>query len=360
MAGHNGTPEARGLYDPDMDKDACGVGFVGELSREPKRAVITDALKMLDRMTHRGACGCEENTGDLRCFLFLSLQLLPYPTSAITFIGPTVTVKLSCSLVGFFSHLQLNGMPMFPGDGAGILCSIPLDFFQRVAYEDMGINLPEEGKFGIGQLFLPVDDKDRPKVRRLFADTAAKYGHKILGWRKVPIDNSMIGPSALRTEPKIEQVFVSLSDGPHAHLSREQQMFVLRKLAEKAFSEDGYTQDEAYFCSLSTRTIVYKGQLTPAQVPQYFLDLQAEDFSAFMALVHSRFSTNTFPNWSRAQPMRMLGHNGEINTLRGNKNWMKAREGTLSFSKLGLGKETVRQVGRIPPQELSCLMAAGV
>lgn len=121
-------------------------------------------------------------------------------------------------------------------------------------------------------------------------------------------------------------------------------MYVLRRLAESKFQANNFTQDDTYFCSLSTRTIVYKGQLTPAQVPQYFPDLQAEDFKAFMALVHSRFSTNTFPNWSRAQPMRMLGHNGEINTLRGNKNWMRAREGKLKFSKLGLDQETIQQV----------------
>eukprot|EP00873_Tetraselmis_striata_P023387 jgi/Tetstr1/443651/TSEL_031644.t1 len=296
---HNATPPAQGLFDPANDKDACGVGFVGELSKTPKRSVVTDSLQMLQRMTHRGACGCEENTGD----------------------------------------------------GAGILCSIPFEFFQRVAKEE-GLKLPKAGKFGIGQIFLPKEDADREKAKALFEEVAKAQGNKILGWRKVPVDNSTIGPSALAVEPYIEQVFVTLGTA-HDHLSREQQMYVLRRLAESKFREAGFTPDDTYFCSLSCRTIVYKGQLTPAQVPEYFPDLQQDDFKAFMALVHSRFSTNTFPNWSRAQPMRTIGHNGEINTLRGNKNWMRAREGKLQFSKLGLDKKTIEQMLPIVDEDTS-------
>nr|KYP72156.1 Glutamate synthase [NADH], amyloplastic [Cajanus cajan] len=242
-----------------MDKDSCGVGFVAELSGESNRKTVTDALEMLVRMTHRGACGCEANTGD----------------------------------------------------GAGILVALPHAFF---------------------------------KEARCVAES---LGHSVLGWRSVRTDNTGLGKSALQTEPVIEQVF--LTPSAQSKVDLERQMYILRKLSMVAITSalnlqnDGIT--DFYICSLSSRTVIYKGQLTPAQLRDYyFADLGDERFTSYMALIHSRFSTNTFPSWDRAQPMRVLGHNGEINTLRGNVNWMKAREGLLKCKELGLSENELKKL----------------
>ncbi|KXZ50144.1 hypothetical protein GPECTOR_17g780 [Gonium pectorale] len=251
---------------------------------------------MLQRMTHRGACGCEANTGD----------------------------------------------------GAGILLGMPDGFFQAVLMEEQGLKLPPLGAYAVGQMFLPQDEPSRQKVKDIVESVATQLGHVSLTWRPVPTNNRSLGKSALDTEPVIEQWFLT-STGNHAALETEQQMFILRKLIEHKLRANDIRDDDAYFCSLSSKTIVYKGQLTPEQVRVYFKDLQREDFRSYMALVHSRFSTNTFPSWARAQPMRLLGHNGEINTLRGNANWMRAREGVMSCLKLGLPKEVVQQLEPIIP-----------
>ncbi|GAB2223551.1 hypothetical protein Droror1_Dr00017692 [Drosera rotundifolia] len=245
-----------GLYDPTSDKDSCGVGFVAELSGESRRQTVSDALEMLVRMTHRGACGCEVNTGD----------------------------------------------------GAGILVALPHDFFKEVA---------------------------------------ESLGHTVLGWRSVPTDNSGLGESAVQTEPVVEQVF--LTSSPGSKLDFEQQMYILRRLSmveiRAALNLQHSGAKDFYICSLSSRTVVYKGQLTPAQLKEYYYsDLGDDRFTSYMALVHSRFSTNTFPSWDRAQPMRVIGHNGEINTLRGNVNWMRAREGLLKCTELGLSKNEMNKL----------------
>ncbi|XP_027338978.1 glutamate synthase [NADH], amyloplastic isoform X1 [Abrus precatorius] len=280
-----------GLYDPAMDKDSCGVGFVAELSGESSRKTVTDALEMLVRMTHRGACGCEANTGD----------------------------------------------------GAGILVALPHAFYQEV----VDFELPPQGKYAVGMFFLPKSDKRRNKSKNIFRKVAESLGHKVLGWRSVPTDNTGLGNSALQTEPVIEQVF--LTSSAQSKVDLERQMYVLRKLSMAAITSalnlqnDGIT--DFYICSLSSRTVVYKGQLTPAQLKDYyFADLGNERFTSYMALIHSRFSTNTFPSWDRAQPMRVLGHNGEINTLRGNVNWMKAREGLLKCKELGLPENELKKL----------------
>ncbi|GLI65807.1 hypothetical protein VaNZ11_009430 [Volvox africanus] len=293
---HSAIPEPAGLFNPDNDRDACGVGFVGELSKRPSRKCIKDALMMLQRMTHRGACGCEANTGD----------------------------------------------------GAGILVAMPDGFFQSILMEEQGLKLPPLGAYAVGQVFLPRDEALRQKVKDIAEKVANQLGHVSLTWRQVPTNNRSLGRSALNTEPIIEQWFIT-STGNHAALEVEQQMFILRKLIEYNLRTAGIRDDDAYFCSLSSKTIVYKGQLTPEQVRVYFKDLQREDFRSYMALVHSRFSTNTFPSWARAQPMRLLGHNGEINTLRGNANWMRAREGVMACLKLGLPKEVLQQLEPIIP-----------
>ncbi|KAF1893422.1 hypothetical protein Lal_00001895 [Lupinus albus] len=300
--------ERLGLYDPAMDKDSCGVGFVAELSGESNRKTVTDALEMLVRMTHRGACGCEANTGD----------------------------------------------------GAGILVALPHHFYEEV----VDFELPPLGKYAVGMLFLPTSNSRREESKKV----AQSLGHSILGWRTVPTDNMGLGKSAVQTEPVVEQVFLTPSTKSRVDLER--QMYILRKLSMVAITSalnlhnDGIA--DFYICSLSSRTVVYKGQLTPAQLKDYYLaDLGNERFTSYMALffrflvyfvnldagldamgelIHSRFSTNTFPSWDRAQPMRILGHNGEINTLRGNVNWMKAREGLLKCKELGLSENELKKL----------------
>eukprot|EP00798_Chlamydomonas_sp_ICE-L_P026060 gene26060-11762_t len=297
---HSAIPPGKGLFNPENDKDACGVGFVGELSKLPSRKCVTDALGMLVRMTHRGACGCEANTGD----------------------------------------------------GAGILVAMPDEFLATVLHEEQDIKLPVGGDYAVGQVYLPQDETQRHKCRSIIEKVTSDMGHESITWRVVPTNNRSLGLSAKETEPVIEQYFISAT-GNYTHLEPEQQLFLLRKAIEGKFALAGITDDDAYFCSLSSKTLIYKGQLTPAQVKVYFKDLQREDFRAYVALVHSRFSTNTFPSWNRAQPMRMLGHNGEINTLRGNSNWMKSREGVMKCEALGLTKEQLSVLTPVVPTSSS-------
>ncbi|KAK4839697.1 hypothetical protein QYF36_024094 [Acer negundo] len=288
----SGVPEKPlGLYDPAFDKDSCGVGFVAELSGESSRKTITDALEMLIRMAHRGACGCETNTGD----------------------------------------------------GAGILVGLPHNYYK----EEVGFELPAPGEYAVGMFFLPQLQSRREESKNVFTKVAESLGHTVLGWRTVPTDNSGLGNSAVQTEPVVEQVF--LTPSPRSNADFEQQMYILRRVSMVAIRaalnlQYGGVKD-FYICSLSSRTVVYKGQLKPIQLKEYYYaDLGNERFSSYMALVHSRFSTNTFPSWDRAQPMRVLGHNGEINTLRGNVNWMKAREGLLKCKELGLSKNEMKKL----------------
>ncbi|XP_041013909.1 glutamate synthase 1 [NADH], chloroplastic-like isoform X2 [Juglans microcarpa x Juglans regia] len=283
-----------GLYDPTFDKDACGVGFVAELSGESSRKTVTDAVEMLLRMSHRGACGCETNTGD----------------------------------------------------GAGILVALPHEFYNEVA-KDHGFELPPPKEYAVGMFFLPKSESRREESKFVFTKVAESLGHTVLGWRPVPTDNRGLGKSALQTEPVVEQVFLTPIHWSHVDL--EQQMYILRRVSMVAIRaalnlEHGGAKD-FYICSLSSRTIVYKGQLRPDQLKDYYYaDIGNERFTSYMALIHSRFSTNTFPSWDRAQPMRILGHNGEINTLRGNVNWMKAREGLLKCGELGLSKNELKKL----------------
>ncbi|KAF5451051.1 hypothetical protein F2P56_031350 [Juglans regia] len=283
-----------GLYDPSFDKDSCGVGFVAELSGESSRKTVTDAVEMLIRMSHRGACGCETNTGD----------------------------------------------------GAGILVGLPHEFYNEVA-KDHGFELPPSGEYAVGMFFLPKSESRREESKNVFTKVAESLGHTILGWRPVPTDNTGLGNSALQTEPVVEQVF--LTPTPRSQVDLEQQMYILRRVSMISIRaalnlEHGGAKD-FYICSLSSRTVVYKGQLKPDQLKDYYYaDIGNERFTSYMALIHSRFSTNTFPSWDRAQPMRILGHNGEINTLRGNVNWMKAREGLLKCKELGLSENELKKL----------------
>ena len=267
------------LYDPQFEHDSCGVGFVAHIKGKRSHQIIRDADEILINMTHRGACGCEPNTGD----------------------------------------------------GAGFLTALPHEFLTKVAKRDLNITLPAAGQFAAGLVFLPTLSQEREHCKQIVADIIAEQGQALLGWRKVPVDpdGADIGPSARASEPVIEQVFIAADDNlkndPDAF---ERQLYLIRKRASDTLRSAQLEQALLfYICSLSTKVMVYKGMLTPAQVIPYFPDLADPDYTSHLAMVHSRFSTNTFPSWDRAQPNRFMAHNGEINTLRGNKNWMQAREG---------------------------------
>ncbi len=281
-----GFPPAQGLYDPSLEKDSCGVGFVAHVKGQPSHQIVLDADEILRNMDHRGACGCEANTGD----------------------------------------------------GAGILTGLPHKFLRKVAKQDLGIDLPEAGQFAAGLIFLPKDQLERDHCKKTVNALVAKHGQKLLGWRQVPVDpiGADIGPTARAGEPNVEQLFVGSADGLSSE-AFERQLYLIRKQASHALRSDEKLKQALlfYVCSLSTKVIIYKGMLTPAQVMPYYLDLADPDFETHLAMVHSRFSTNTFPSWDRAQPLRFMSHNGEINTLRGNSNWMKAREGNAASEVYG-------------------------
>ena len=270
-----GTLPANGLYDPAFEHDACGVGLVADLAGRKSHALVRQALSVLERLAHRGATGAESETGD----------------------------------------------------GSGILVQLPHAFLCEIAAAT-GFELPLEGLYGAGLVFLPRDPDDARKVRAQLAVLAGQEGLKVLGWRVVPTVDDSLGETARHAQPRIEQVFVGASpelesSGALADpLALERRCFVLRKRAEHELLG-------TYFPSLSSRTMVYKGMLTAQQVDKYFPDLSDDRFMSGLALVHSRFSTNTFPSWSLAHPYRYVAHNGEINTLMGNRNWMQAREALL-------------------------------
>ncbi|KAF2610711.1 hypothetical protein F2Q70_00008057 [Brassica cretica] len=321
----SGVPEKpMGLYDPSFDKDSCGVGFVAELSGETSRKTVTDSLEMLIRMTHRGACGCESNTGD----------------------GAGILVGMPHE---FYAQAAKDlGFVLPPaGKYAVGMFFLPTAESRRDESKNLGFVLPPAGKYAVGMFFLPTAESRRDESKSVFTKVAESLGHSVIGWRSVPTDNSGLGKSALQTEPIIEQVF--LTPTTKSQVDLEQQMYILRRLSMVAIRaalnlEHGAMKD-FYICSLSSRTVVYKGQLKPDQLKEYYYaDLGSERFTSYMALVHSRFSTNTFPSWDRAQPMRVLGHNGEINTLRGNVNWMRAREGLLKCKELGLSKQELKKL----------------
>jgi glutamate synthase (NADPH) large chain len=286
MAGNR--QQKRGLYDPAYEKDSCGIGFVADIAGRPSHRIVQDGLTMLLNMSHRGARGADQNTGD----------------------------------------------------GAGILVGLPHEFLKQRAARDLGIELPGAGAYGAGLVFLPRGRDAREHAKRAVEAVTVEEGQRFLGWRPVPTDGSSIGAGARAGEPVIEQVLIGAAGGIDAE-DFERRLYVIRKVAGTRIASSPVRDTEAFYvCSLSSRVIVYKGQLTPEQVPVYFPDLSDPAFASHLAMIHSRFSTNTFPSWDRAQPMRFLCHNGEINTLMGNKNWMRARQGTLrsSLLKEDLGK----------------------
>ncbi|HEX4161374.1 MAG TPA: glutamate synthase large subunit, partial [Acidimicrobiales bacterium] len=260
---------AFGLYDPNYEHDACGVGMVADLHGRPDHDIVDKALTVLERLAHRGASGAEVETGD----------------------------------------------------GAGILVQVPHRFLVGAA-EAAGFTLPDAGAYAVGLAFLPTDADDAHKARSVVEQLAGEEGLAVLGWRQLPIEPEGLGKTALGAMPRIEQLFVAPVGAPVDTMTLERRAFVLRKRAEHAV-------DDLYFPSLSARTICYKGMLTSEQLREFFPDLRDPAFESGLALVHSRFSTNTFPSWPLAHPYRYLCHNGEINTLAGNRNWMRAREALL-------------------------------
>lgn len=279
-------PPAQGLYDPEFEKDACGVGFIAHIKGVPSHQNVIDADQILQAMDHRGACGCEPNTGD----------------------------------------------------GSGIMCGLPHKFLSKVAQQDLGVELPSPGQFAAGLVFLPQDEKERAICKETIQKLIADAGQQFIGWRNVPqmADAADIGPTARSSEPIIEQLFVAAGGGVEGD-AFERKLYMIHKQASHLLRGSKELEQALmfYICSLSTKVIIYKGMLTPAQLLPYFPDLLDEDFETHLAMVHSRFSTNTFPSWDRAQPLRFMSHNGEINTLRGNKNWMKAREGSAKSALFG-------------------------
>lgn len=260
-------PRAAGLYDPAFEHDACGIGAVARLDNRREHEVVERAIQVLLRLEHRGAVGSEIDTGD----------------------------------------------------GAGILLQVPDEFFRAV----LDFELPPEGQYGVGFAFLTRDDARRAEAEQFVERTIAAEGQTLLGWRDVPVDSSVPGPSAAEVEPIVRQVFIGSSFGADQD-AFERKLYVIRRLIEKGAGND------CIFPSFSSRTIVYKGMLTSPQVPAYFPDLVDPRVKSSVALVHSRFSTNTFPSWELAHPYRLICHNGEINTVKGNVNWMRARESELA------------------------------
>ncbi|MEY4934153.1 MAG: hypothetical protein RIS64_512 [Bacteroidota bacterium] len=269
--------QKKGLYTPELESDACGTGLIANLNGIKSHQLVEDALTMLTNMEHRGACGCEANTGD----------------------------------------------------GAGIMLQTPHEFFVKKCKE-LGFDLPDFGSYGVGVVFFPQNRTLRNQCRDLLSDYIDELGFDLLGYRMVPTDNESVGDSAVNVEPRMEHVFVKPKDNNWVKIELERKLFVLRKYStHKIHQTYPETADHFYIASFSYKTILYKGQLTTHQVRPYFHDLHDETLTSAIALIHSRFSTNTFPKWKLAQPFRYIAHNGEINTITGNVNWWKSKESLM-------------------------------
>ena len=267
--------EANGMYSSQFEKDACGMGFVVNIKGKKSHDIIDDGLRILERLEHRGGAGADKDTGD----------------------------------------------------GAGILVQIPHEFFKR-EYEVLGISLPAAGEYGVGMIFAHKYESLRNEQKRIFEEVVREEGQVVLGWREVPVDGTKVGKEAAAIRPWMIQILIGKGPDVTNNAEFERKLYVIRKLAEKRIIPlSKELSSDFYIASLSSKTIVYKGMLTPGQLRDFYLDLSDLDFTSALAMVHSRFSTNTFPSWARAHPNRFLVHNGEINTIRGNVNWINAREG---------------------------------
>ncbi|MFQ5681593.1 MAG: glutamate synthase subunit alpha, partial [Candidatus Omnitrophota bacterium] len=298
LSGRQGPFQKQGLYDPRFEHSACGVGFVCNIKGRRSHAIVRQGLDVLLRLSHRGATGADPQTGD----------------------------------------------------GAGLLIQTPHRFFLK-ACAGSGISLPGPGQYGTGIVFLPRDSRERAFCKQTLSRLAKKEGAVVLGWREVPVDNTGIGETARSAEPIIEQVFVEKVTGSPGHratddkdnLGFERSLYIIRKQAENIARGSSLKQKSFfYITNISSRTFSYKGLLMPEQLEGFFPDLKDEAMDTALCLVHSRYSTNTFPTWDLAQPFRFLAHNGEINTLRGNINWMRAREGLLQSA--GFSRQDIEKI----------------
>ncbi|MDE2665594.1 MAG: glutamate synthase large subunit [Acidobacteriota bacterium] len=279
----DGLPKKQGLYDPRFERDSCGVGFVVNVDGDRSHLIVRQGLEVLSNLAHRGACGCDPETGD----------------------------------------------------GAGALIQIPHEFLQRDC-RALGLQLPRAGEYGVGMVFLPREVEARARLEGVLEEVIAAEGQDLLGWRDVPVDSQAIGSLARESEPVIRQVFIGKSAGLKREADFERKLYVVCKRVEREVERRGLDHGESfYIASLSAATVVYKGLLTAPQIPAYYRDLADPAVKSALCLVHSRFSTNTFPSWKLAHPYRYLAHNGEINTLCGNRNWMRARSKTLSSDLFG-------------------------
>ncbi len=282
-----------GLYDPQFEHDACGVGFVAHIKGVKSHNIVEQGLQINENLKHRGACGCEKNTGD----------------------------------------------------GAGILLQVPDKFLRRVCAE-INIDLPPDNKYGVGMLFLPPDISQRRAFEDICRQMIQAEGQKFLGFRRVPTCNDSLGDTALSQEPVVKQLLVGWGKDTQSDLEFERKLYIIRRRITKRVKYTAGLLGSSFFyiSSLSARTIVYKGMLLPEQVGLFYPELHDPDMESAIAMVHSRFSTNTFPSWDRAHPYRFLSHNGEINTLKGNVNWMKAREKNIQSKVFGNALESIKPV----------------
>ncbi len=294
---NNGFPEKQGLYDSKNEHDSCGVGFVCNIKGEKSNDIVKKGLKILRRLSHRGAAGADPKTGD----------------------------------------------------GAGILIQLPHEFLSKVTEKEK-MDLPSPGKYGTGIVFLPQDARERSFCKEVLTKAIEEEKQLFLGWRKIPVDNSNIGTSAKGYQPSIEQIFIRKNPNLPSKDSKdgldfERALYIIRKRTENIINSSDIKQKSFfYITNISSRTISYKGLLMANQVEDFYLDLKDESVKSAIAMVHSRYSTNTFPTWDLSQPFRFLAHNGEINTLRGNINWMKAREGLLRSPLFGKDIEKIKPV----------------
>ena len=280
---HQKYAQENTLYDAEFEHDSCGVGFVAQIDGKPSREIVVDACEILARMEHRGACGCEAETGD----------------------------------------------------GSGIMVAMPEAFIKRVAdINSFNVDFPF---VGVGNVFLPLDEEARERSKKKVRETVEHFGQHFIGWRELPVDpdGADIGATARRSEPKMMQLFIGSGEGVTQD-AFERKLYLIRKTATREIRAAAWDEENLfYICSLSSRVLIYKGMLSTAQLPLYFPDLQDDGFHSHLAMVHSRFATNTLPAWSRAQPLRWMAHNGEINTLRGNRNWVTARQGQMESPEFG-------------------------
>jgi len=303
MYHYDESKHARGLYDPQYEHDSCGVGFLANLTGAKTHDIVQKALRILVNLTHRGACGCDPETGD----------------------------------------------------GAGLLIQMPHEFMRSAAFR-AGVMLPALGEYGTGLVFLPREDEARGKCQDLLVRTIREERQLYLGWRDVPVNPNALGSQARRVMPVIRQIFIARGPDTHEADQFERKLYVIRKVVEKAVRAlDDPGKKDFYIPSLSHRTFSYKGLLLADQLPRFFQDLGDPSMASAIAMVHQRFSTNTFPTWDLAQPFRFLCHNGEINTLRGNLNWMAAREGLFLSSVFGSDLEKVIPVVRPGGSDSACI-----